>query len=50
MNSPTCFKRYDIRGTLGEELNEEISYRIGRAYAQHLVARCIVIGSYVCPL
>lgn len=29
----TCFKAYDIRGKLGDELNEEIAYRIGRAYA-----------------
>ena len=25
-----CFKAYDIRGELGEELNEDIAYRIGR--------------------
>lgn len=30
----TCFKAYDIRGQLGAELNENIAYRIGRAYAQ----------------
>ena len=27
-----CFKAYDIRGELGDELNEDIAYRIGRAY------------------
>jgi hypothetical protein len=32
MNKLTCFKAYDIRGKLGEELNEEIAWRIGRAY------------------
>ncbi|KAF0672939.1 hypothetical protein L245_10690, partial [Salmonella enterica subsp. enterica serovar Worthington str. BCH-4719] len=26
------FKAYDIRGRLGEELNEDIAWRIGRAY------------------
>ncbi|HHU7942398.1 TPA: hypothetical protein ACUKW2_004155, partial [Escherichia coli] len=26
----TCFKAYDIRGKLGEELNEDIAWRIGR--------------------
>ena len=36
MNQLTCFKAYDIRGKLGEELNEEIAYRIGRAYGQWL--------------
>lgn len=47
MNRLTCFKAYDIRGKLGEELNEEIAYRIGRACAQHLRARKIVVGSDV---
>src|SRR5690606_41926138 len=40
----TCFKAYDIRGQLGAELNEDIAYRIGRAYAQFLGAKRIVIG------
>jgi phosphomannomutase len=39
-----CFKAYDIRGRLGEELNEEIAYRIGRAYAQHLGAKRVAVG------
>ena len=42
--SLTCFKAYDIRGQLGEELNEDIAYRIGRAYAQFLDAKQVVIG------
>ena len=32
MNHLSCFKAYDIRGELGVELDEEIAYRIGRAY------------------
>ncbi|SFH78440.1 phosphomannomutase/phosphomannomutase / phosphoglucomutase [Pseudomonas guineae] len=40
----TCFKAYDIRGQLGTELNEDIAYRIGRAYAQFLDAKRVVIG------
>lgn len=40
----TCFKAYDIRGQLGAELNENIAYRVGRAYAQFLDAKRIVIG------
>ena len=40
----SCFKAYDIRGRLGEELNEDIAYRIGRATAQHLKSKDIVIG------
>jgi phosphomannomutase/phosphomannomutase/phosphoglucomutase len=43
----TCFKAYDIRGKLGEELNEDIAYRIGRAYAQHLKAKRVVVGGDV---
>jgi phosphomannomutase len=34
MSQLTCFKAYDIRGKLGTELNEEIAYKIGRAYGQ----------------
>ena len=33
------FKAYDIRGELGVNLNEEIAYRIGRAFAQILFTR-----------
>ena len=42
--SLTFFKAYDIRGQLGVELNEDIAYRIGRAYAQFLDAKQVVIG------
>jgi phosphomannomutase/phosphomannomutase/phosphoglucomutase len=45
----TCFKAYDIRGKLGEELNDDIAYRIGRAYAQHLGAKRVVVGGDVRP-
>jgi phosphomannomutase len=45
--SLTCFKAYDIRGKLGEELNTDIAYRIGRAYAQHLNAKRVVVGGDV---
>ncbi|MGY3895359.1 phosphomannomutase CpsG [Aeromonas enterica] len=43
----TCFKAYDIRGKLGDELNTEIAYRIGRATAQHLSAKSIAVGGDV---
>lgn len=43
----TCFKAYDIRGKLGSELNEDVAYRIGRAYAQHLKAQRVVVGGDV---
>ncbi|WDE05020.1 phosphomannomutase/phosphoglucomutase [Thalassomonas viridans] len=44
MTTLTCFKAYDIRGKLGDELNEDIVYRIGRAFAQYLDAKKVVIG------
>jgi phosphomannomutase len=43
----TCFKAYDIRGKLGEELNEDIVYRIGRAYAQFIKPKTVVVGGDV---
>ena len=40
----TCFKAYDIRGKLGEELNTDVAYRVGRAFAQHTQAKTVVVG------
>ena len=40
----TCFKAYDIRGQLGSELNDDIAYRIGRAFGQYLKPKTIVVG------
>ena len=42
MKKLTCFKAYDIRGKLGEELNEDIAWRIGRAYGEFLKPKTIV--------
>ena len=44
MTKLTCFKAYDIRGKLGEELNEDIAYKIGRAYGQIYQPKTVVIG------
>ncbi len=44
MSQLTCFKAYDIRGKLGTELNEEIAYKIGRAYGQIYHPKTVVIG------
>ena len=44
MTQLTCFKAYDIRGKLGTELNEEIAYKIGRAYGQIYQPKKVVIG------
>jgi len=47
MPNLTAFKAYDIRGRLGDELNDQIAYRIGRAYAQYLNAKNVVVGGDV---
>lgn len=47
MTELTCFKAYDIRGKLGEELNEDIAWRIGRAYGEFLKPKTIVLGGDV---
>ncbi|UYM18507.1 phosphomannomutase CpsG [Endozoicomonas euniceicola] len=47
MKELTCFKAYDIRGQLGEELNEDIAYRIGRAYGEYLKPKAIAVGGDV---
>jgi phosphomannomutase len=39
-----CFKAYDIRGRVPDELNEDIAYRIGRAYAEFLKPSKVIIG------
>lgn len=44
MSALTCFKAYDIRGRLGVDLDAEIAYRIGRAFAEALGAKSVVLG------
>jgi phosphomannomutase len=45
MNAPlTCFKAYDIRGRMPDEINEDVAYRIGRAFAEMLAPREVVVG------
>ncbi|MFP5307343.1 MAG: phosphomannomutase, partial [Gammaproteobacteria bacterium] len=39
-----CFKAYDIRGRVPDELNEAIAYRLGLAYAAQLKARRVAVG------
>jgi phosphomannomutase len=36
MTKITCFKAYDLRGRVPEELNEDVAYRVGRAFAEFL--------------
>ncbi|AJR09477.1 phosphomannomutase [Photobacterium gaetbulicola Gung47] len=40
----TCFKAYDIRGQIGEELNEDVFYRVGRAFATYTGAKKVAVG------
>jgi phosphomannomutase len=40
----TCFKSYDVRGRVPDELNEKIAYRIGIAYAQFLMPQKVIVG------
>ncbi|RFU90108.1 MULTISPECIES: colanic acid biosynthesis phosphomannomutase CpsG [Citrobacter] len=47
MTTLTCFKAYDIRGRLGEELNEDIAWRIGRACGEFLQPKTMVLGGDV---
>lgn len=47
MTNLTCFQAYDIRGKLGTELNEDIVYRIGRAYAEFLKPKKVCVGGDV---
>ena len=42
--SRAAFKAYDIRGRVPEELNEELVYRIGRAFVKQLGAKKVVVG------
>ena len=39
-----CFKAYDIRGQIPNELNTDIAYRIGNATVEYLGAKTIVLG------
>jgi phosphomannomutase len=40
----TCFKPYDVRGRVPNQLNNEIAYRIGRAYVEFLKPKQVVVG------
>ncbi|QXT39035.1 phosphomannomutase [Gymnodinialimonas ceratoperidinii] len=49
MRALTCFKAYDVRGRMGVDLDEDIAYRIGRAFAGVLAARTVVLARDVRP-
>ncbi len=41
---PTIFKAYDVRGIYGQDLTDEIAYRIGRAAAYYFKVPEIAVG------
>jgi phosphomannomutase len=47
MSSLSCFNDYDVRGKLGDELDEGIAYRIGNAISvsEHADQIAALIGT-----
>ncbi len=44
MQELSCFKAYDVRGRIPDQLNEDIAYRIGRAFAEVIQPKKVVVG------
>jgi phosphomannomutase/phosphomannomutase/phosphoglucomutase len=40
----SCFKAYDIRGRIPDELNEQLAYQIGQAYAAFVQPKTVAVG------
>lgn len=40
----SCFKAYDVRGRVPDELDETMAYRTGRAYAAYLAPKRVIVG------
>ncbi len=40
----SCFKAYDVRGRVGDELDLELARRIGRAYARFIEPESVAVG------
>ena len=38
------FKAYDLRGRIPDELNEDVAYRVGRAYAEFIKPKKVIVG------
>jgi phosphomannomutase len=49
MTTINCFKAYDVRGRVPEELDEDIAYRIGRGYAAFVNPRTVAVGRDIRP-
>jgi phosphomannomutase len=39
-----CFKAYDLRGRIPDELNAEVAYRVARGFARFLSPQRVVVG------
>jgi len=44
MSAISCFKAYDVRGRVPDQLNEDVAHRIGRAFAEVIRPRRVVVG------
>jgi phosphomannomutase len=44
MSGISCFKAYDIRGKVPEELSTDLAYKVGRAFSNYLNCKKVVIG------
>ena len=40
----SCFKAYDLRGRVPDELNTDLAREIGRAYAAFIQPKNVVVG------
>ena len=40
----SCFKAYDVRGRMPDELNEDLAYQIGQAYAAFVKPERVAVG------
>ena len=50
MSIPACFKAYDVRGRIPDELNEDLAFNIGRAYPKVVKgAKKVVVGRDIRP-
>ena len=44
MSTGSCFKAYDLRGRVPDELNADLAFRVGVAYARRYRPRTIALG------
>lgn len=44
MTELTCFKAYDVRGRIPDQINEDVAFRIGRAFAQTQSPKKVIVG------